>query len=196
MKSYKLIGLTGATGAGKGEVRAVFEERGYKVIDADLLAREIMKNPIVLESVKTFFGEDTVVKGKLDRGLLAKRAFSSKDNTALLNSVTHPHITPLFLKELKVLADGGADKIIFDAPQLFESGLDIICDAVISVTADERIRLERIKARDNLTDEEAKRRINAQFSDEYFRENSDYTIENNSTPDELRARAEEIIDRL
>lgn len=196
MKSYKLIGLTGATGAGKGEVRTVFEKRGYKVIDADLLAREIMKNPIVLESVKTFFGEDTVVKGKLDRGLLAKRAFSSKDNTALLNSVTHPHITPLFLKELKALSDGGADKIIFDAPQLFESGLDTICDAVISVTADEKIRLERIKARDNLTDEEAKRRINAQFSDEYFRENSDYTIENNSTPDELRARAEEIIDRL
>lgn len=196
MKSYKLIALTGTTGAGKSEVRAVFEEYGFKVIDADLLAREIMKSPVVQESVKTFFGADLFSGNELNRRLLAFRAFETKKKTALLNSITHPQITPLFLSELERLTKSGADKIVFDAPQLFESKLNLICDCVVSVVARREIRLERVMNRDGLSREEAENRINAQFSDEFFTENSDYVIENNSDPESLRLEAKKIIERI
>lgn len=194
MRTYKLIGLTGTTGSGKGEARKVFEQYGCSVIDADLLAREIMSNPVVLNSLQSFFGADVVEDGRLNRSLLAQRAFASKEKTNLLNSITHPHITTLFLSELNSLAGGGAQTIVFDAPQLFESKLDALCDCVVAVIAEEGVRAERIMKRDNLTREEAEARIKAQFSDEYFRENSDYIIENNSTVGELKLNAEKIIE--
>lgn len=196
MKSYRLIALTGTTGSGKSVVRGVFEDNGYKVIDADILAREIMKNPIVLRVVQTFFGDDVVSDGRLDRRLLAQRAFADKDSTRLLGEITHPFITPLFLSEIERLTAEGADKIVFDAPQLFESGLNIICDSVVAVVADEKLRLNRIILRDNLTETEAKARINAQFSDEYFRQHCDYIIENNSTPEKLHSEALRVLEEI
>lgn len=196
MKSYRLIALTGTTGSGKSVVRGVFEENGYKVIDADILAREIMKNPIVLRVVQTFFGDDVVSDGRLDRRLLAQRAFADKDSTRLLGEITHPFITPLFLSEIERLTAEGADKIVFDAPQLFESGLNIICDSIVAVVADEKLRLNRIILRDNLTETEAKARINAQFSDEYFRQHCDYIIENNSTPEKLHSEALRVLEEI
>lgn len=196
MKSYRLIALTGTTGSGKSVVRGVFEENGYKVIDADILAREIMKNPIVLRVVQTFFGDDVVSDGRLDRRLLAQRAFADKDSTRLLGEITHPFITPLFLSEIEQLTAEGADKIVFDAPQLFESGLNIICDSIVAVVADEKLRLNRIILRDNLTETEAKARINAQFSDEYFRQHCDYIIENNSTPEKLHSEALRVLEEI
>lgn len=179
MKRFKLIGLTGTTGAGKSEAAQLFCENGYEVIYADFLAREIMNNPIVLSCLCESFGSDIVADNKLNRELLAERAFKNSDTKKLLDSVTHPFITALFLSELKRLSGFGTKRILFDASQLFESGLDEICDCVISVTAPEDIRLRRITERDGLTIEQAKERMSVQFSDDYFRENSDFVIENN-----------------
>ena len=179
MKRFKLIGLTGTTGAGKSEAAQLFRESGYEVIYADFLAREIMNNPIVLSCLCGSFGSDVVTDNKLNRELLAERAFKNSDTKKLLDSVTHPFITALFLSEVKRMSGLGAKRILFDASQLFESGLNEICDCVISVTAPEDIRLRRITERDGLTIEQAKERMSVQFSDDYFRENSDFVIENN-----------------
>ncbi|MCH5299247.1 MAG: dephospho-CoA kinase [Ruminococcus sp.] len=196
MRNYKLIGLTGTTGAGKGEVVKILSAHGYGVIVADELAREIMKNEVVLESIKSFFGEDVVRDNVLDRGLLAERAFCDKEQTALLNCITHPHITALFFKKLSELANSGYDKIVLDAPQLFESKINIVCDKTIAVLADEGLRLNRITLRDNLSEKQAKQRINVQLSDEFFAENCDYIIYNNSTVTALTAEVERIIREL
>lgn len=178
MKNYRLIGLTGTTGAGKSEVARFFRESSYEVICADFLAREILNNPLVIQSLKANFGDDIITNNKLDRRLLAERAFENRDTKKLLDSITHPFIALELFDELKRLSKTGAQRILFDASQLFESGADIICDCVISVTAPKGLRLSRIMERDGLTDEQANERINVQFTDEYFRKNSDFVIEN------------------
>lgn len=196
MKSYKLIGLTGPTGAGKSEAAQLFRKRGYEVIYADFLSREIMNNPLVIQSLKANFGDDIIKDNKLDRGLLAERAFENSDTKKLLDSITHPFISLEFFDELKRLSKAGAQRILFDASQLLESGADIVCDCVISVTAPEEVRLSRIKERDGLTDEQAKERISVQFTDEYFRKNSDFVIENTNDLISLKSEVNKIIKTL
>ena len=194
MKNYKLIGLTGPTGAGKSETAQLFRKRGYEVIYADFLSREIMNNPLVIQSLKANFGDDIIKDNKLDRGLLAERAFENSDTKKLLDSITHPFISLEFFDELKRLSK--AQRILFDASQLLESGADIVCDCVISVTAPEEVRLSRIKERDGLTDEQAKERISVQFTDEYFRKNSDFVIENTNDLISLKSEVNKIIKTL
>lgn len=193
MKSYKLTGLTGTTGAGKGQVCRVFADNGYAVIDADILARKAVENPLVLNLLSLHFGDDIVADGKLNRSLLGARAFATKEKTAMLNSITHPFISALFVEEVEKLAKTGVDKIIFDAPQLFESKLNILCDTLIAVTADESIRKARIIKRDKLTPREAEKRIAVQFSTEFFKENCDYIIENNGSIDELTEKIQKLL---
>lgn len=192
MKNYKLIGLTGTTGAGKSEVAELFRDKGYEVVYADSLAREIMNNPDVLSLLRENFGRDIADNNTLNRGLLAERAFKNKDTKKLLDSITHPFVSDLFLKELKRLNELEVTRILFDAPQLFESGLDVVCDCVVAVIAPGDIRLKRIKERDKLSEEQAKRRINVQFSDEFFIENSDYIIDNNSDYELLKEKVSKV----
>ncbi len=80
------------------------------------------------------------------------------------------------LRELKDVEDIA----VFDAPQLFESGIDAVCDVIVSVVADEDVRLKRITLRDGITEAQARERINAQHSEEFFKSNSDFIIENNT----------------
>ena len=187
MKKYKLIGLTGQSGAGKSEVSAVFSECGATVLDADEIVAELYAegSPCV-RTVAAVFGADVLTSdGTLDRKLLAERAFSSKENTALLGRIVHPFVTARFFELLR----DARGTVIYDAPQLFESGADVICDAVIAVVADKNVRLSRIMKRDGLPEKQARERIDAQLSEEYFRERSDYIIENNGDRTELREKA-------
>lgn len=196
MKSYKLIGLTGTTGAGKGQVCKIFADNGYAVIDADFLARKAVESPLVLSLLSLNFGDDIVTNGKLNRSLLGQRAFATKEKTALLNSITHPFISALFVEEVERLSKLGADKIIFDAPQLFESKLNVLCDVLVAVTADENIRKERIISRDNITEELAEKRMAVQFSTDFFKENCDFVIENNNTIEKLIQSTKNIINKI
>lgn len=188
MKKYELIGLTGTTGAGKGQAAKILSEKGYSIIDADSLARKAVENPLVLQLLSLHFGEDIVCDGKLQRKLLGQRAFADKEKTALLNSITHPFISAIFVTEVEILATAGADKILFDAPQLFESKLNVLCDRIIGIIADENVCIKRIMSRDGITKEEAEKRIKVQFSQDFFRKNCDYIIENNGTIEDLKEK--------
>ena len=196
MKKYKLVGLTGTTGAGKGQVCKIFESLGYAVVDADFLARKAVENPLQAELLTLHFGEDIFAEGQLNRKLLGSRAFSSKEKTALLNSIAHPFITALFVKEIENLVQAGKDKIIFDAPQLFESKLNVLCDVLIAVTADENVRKQRIMNRDGISEELADKRIAVQFSTEFFEKNCDFVIENNGDLTALKKETQKIIENL
>ena len=196
MKKYKLVGLTGTTGAGKSEVSKIFAEQGYKVISADVLARKAVENQYVITLLTENFGADIIENNTLNRKLLGQRAFSSKENNDKLNAITHPFITSLFVNEIDECVKAGCDKILFDAPQLFESKINILCDVIISVVADETVRVERIIKRDNISKNLAQMRISAQYNENFFRENSDYIIENNFTVDSLRECALSIINKI
>lgn len=196
MRKYKLTGLTGRSGSGKGIAREVFEEYGYKIIDADFLAREVIKNPVLVENIKSVFGADLVENGEVNRKELASRAFKTPEDVKTLNAIFHPHITVLFIETLKELRDLGADKILFDAPQLFEADLDVLCDVTVALISDDERRIKRLSARDNISEETAENRLKIQLSDSFFRENCDYCIENNSSVEKLRADLAELISRF
>ena len=178
MKRVRLIGLTGQSGAGKSTAAKVFEQNGFTVINADELVKKVYEpNSPCLFAVSSRFGRDVInTDGTLNRVLLAQRAFSSIENTAALNEIVHPFVLSEMLSELKDVEDIA----VFDAPQLFESGIDAVCDVIVSVVADEDVRLKRITLRDGITEAQARDRINAQHSEEFFKTNSDYIIENNT----------------
>lgn len=198
MKKCRVLGLTGQSGAGKSTVAEFLEQNGFYVISADLLVKKIYNSGSpCLKTIAAVFGEDIISdNGTPDRKLLAKRAFSSKENTALLSSIVHPFVTAELFTQIKKAAESGATTVVYDAPQLFESNADVICDEIISVTAEKSVRLERICKRDNISKENALMRMNAQLDEEFFRENSDYIIENNSDLSSLNVQLEGLLKQI
>lgn len=190
MKTVKLIGLTGQSGAGKSTAARFFAAHGACVISADAIVRELYRgqSPCV-KSIAACFGADCVAAdGSIDRSVLAERAFSCAENTALLGRLVHPFVTSRLLELLK-----GKNGIVFyDAPQLFESGADVICDRVVAVTADAAVRKKRVMARDGITEAQADSRLNAQYSEAFFRDNSDMVIQNNGGAAELRRQVDQV----
>ena len=194
----KIIGLTGPSGAGKSYVASVFSANGAACINADAAARKaVVKGSGCLELLKKSFGDDILMTdGNLDRAVLAKRAFSSKQNTELLNSITHPFIIDIILKELTFHRNNGADIAVIDAPQLFEADLGVVCDITVGVLAEKNIRINRIMKRDGIAIDAANLRIAASFSDDYFKENCDIIIYNNGNIEELETAAVNVIQRI
>ena len=187
----KLIGLTGKTGAGKSTVSKMLEGFGAFIIDGDKVAREVLNlSPDLELKLKAAFGSDIYEHGVLLRKELAKRAFSSHENTELLNSIFHPVINKR-LFELSNEAFKTHSVAVVDAAAVIESGFYKSCDCLITVYAPESIRLERIMRRDSLTKEEAMRRINAQKDDEFYFSKSDIII-NNFPPHDLSSQLENV----
>ncbi|MBQ9913714.1 MAG: dephospho-CoA kinase [Clostridia bacterium] len=173
-----VYGLTGKTGAGKSTVAAFLRERGFYIIDGDLIARQITdKGKPALSLLAEAFGSDIInTDGSLNRRLLACRAFSSPEKTAVLNSVTHPLITEEFESEIKKAVSEGYGKAVIDAAALLESECKKLCSKIIVVYAPEEMRLERILIRDGITRQEAETRMRAQKSDEYYFSQADIIV--------------------
>ncbi len=173
-----VYGLTGKTGAGKSTVAAFLKEKGFYIIDGDVIARHITdKGKPALKFLADYFGEDIINEdGTLNRRLLACRAFLSCENTEMLNSITHPLITEEFEKEIGKAVKEGYDKAVIDAAALLESECKNLCSKILVVYAPEEMRLERILSRDGITEEEAKIRMNAQKSDEYYFSHADIIV--------------------
>lgn len=176
-----IIGLTGPTGAGKSKASAVAFELGFRVVDCDFLARvAVEKGSDGLAAIKKVFGSDVInADGTLNRRELARKAFSSKENTELLNSTLLPHIVKL-VKEQAV-----GDRVILDAPTLFESGINSICTTTVAVLADMDVRLERIIARDNIELSDAKLRISAGKKDDFYINHAEHIVYNNDSGEEF-----------
>lgn len=192
-----IIGLTGQTGAGKSTVAKILEENGLFIINADSVAREVVeKGEPTLLKLANSFGDDILNSdGTLNRKLLASRAFSSRENTDLLNSITHPAITERIRLKIFQAFENGEKAVVIDAPQLFESGENEMCDIIVTVAAPLEIRLHRIMNRDGVTEDEAALRINAQLSEEYYIKNSDIVIRN-FPPYELKNETEKLLNLL
>ena len=180
----KIIGLTGGSGSGKGEVCKAFLSFGVESIDTDKISRDVTKKDhdcgCLNELVENFSDNILNSDGELDRKKLAEIAFSSKEKLAMLNKITHKHILNECSWIILEMESDGKKAAIIDAPVLFESGFDKKCDVIISVISDLEKRIERIIKRDNITKEQAETRIKNQKSDDFLIENSDYVIYNNS----------------
>lgn len=189
-----VVGLTGPTGSGKSEVARVFKEKHFPMIDADVLARRVVEpgQPALAKLVEEFSEDILNDDGTLNRRQLAKRAFATPQDTAKLNAITHPYILELSHKILMQFEQMRERIAIIDAPLLFESGMDDICDLTVAVVSPAARRLERIRQRDDLTEEQARARMAAQQEEGYYTSRAAITLHNDGDLDDLRRRAAEL----
>ena len=173
-------GLTGKTGAGKSTVAALLREKGWYVIDGDLLARKVTEpGSPVLDQLAAAFGGDLLREdGTLDRRALVRRLHEVPDGVETLNAITHPAIDALVQRELEAAEREGYDRCVFDAAALLESPSRGRCDKIIVVTAPEDVRLQRILQRDGLSEAQARDRMRMQKDDAWYFSQADDVIRN------------------
>lgn len=194
-----VVGMTGPTGAGKTVVCDMLREwQGVEVIDCDQLSRRVAtKGNRCLVDLAVEFSPLIIDRfGNLNRKKLASIVFSDKAKLEKLNHIIFPYIVEEAEMDIIKARDAGARVIVLDAPTLFESGADRLCEKVLVVTAEPTIRLNRIMRRDGITAEEAAMRMSSQLSDEYFSSRADYLISNSGDRVELRLSVLELLNAL
>ena len=184
----KLVGLTGKTGAGKSTVSAYLREKGAYIIDGDIVARKVfVEDETLISKLTDAFGNILNDDKTLDRALLAKKAFSSSENTKILNSIMHPAINKLIEDETEKAFEA-YNVVIVDAAAIIESGFADKCDKLVVVTAPLETRKNRILAKDSITEENAIIRINGQKDDKFYLSRADYIIDNDGDEDKLNSQ--------
>lgn len=176
---------------------AAFRKLGCTVVDADRTARTVADRSDCLDRLKKAFGEGIVgPDGRLDRRELARRAFSSPESTRRLNEITHPAIIAACLEQIEAARSAGCRAVILDAPLLFESGTQNLCNATVSVITPDAERLKRIIARDGIPEEDARQRMAAQHGNEYYRQNADYTFDGSTDWSDFDRAVGALLDRI
>ncbi len=192
-----ILGLTGTTGAGKGEVGRVFSSLGAVVADTDAIYHDLLKgNENLRQALISEFGDVTDEQGFIDRRKLASLVFSNKAYLDRLNEISHKFVLAEVSAFFSRAEKNGAKVGVIDAPLLFESGANESCSAVVGVIAPAHVRLERIMKRDGLTKEAALERISSQHEDEWFSDHCDIVIVNDGPKDNLRLAAQKAYEKL
>lgn len=183
------VGLTGGIGAGKSTVARTFIEQGAHHVDADAIAREVVApGSKGLAALVDAFGPEILdADGALDRAALAARAFADEESTARLNAITHPLIGE---RTRELIEAAPADAVLLhDVPLLVEGNMAPFYDAVIVVHTDADVRLDRLVNLRGMDPDDARRRIDAQASDEQRRAVADIWLDNSGTPEQLAEQA-------
>lgn len=173
----KIIGLTGGIGSGKTSVMKHIETLGYKVYYADDAGKKVMQQKEIIEKIVSLLGADVLNEDQtLNRKTIAEIVFSNPVKLKALNEIVHPAVAKDFERFTSDLQEN--ELVIKESAILFESKANENCDLVITITAPEELRIQRVMARDNSTFEEVKKRIDNQMPDAIKVEKSDYVINN------------------
>ena len=187
-----IIGITGSSGAGKSTVCEILEAY-YKVtiINADKVARKLSKRGTnyVIDIISKFGKSIVDENGELKRRKLAEIIYNAPKKREELNKCTFKYIKKEIERQIK---KAQTDTIIIDAPLLFESELNKICDKVIGVISNRELQIERIVARDDIDYEDAEKRLNAQQTNEFYMNKCDAIIENNNNLKSIKENVEKI----
>jgi dephospho-CoA kinase len=183
----KVIGLTGGIGSGKTTIANYFQEMGVPVYIADNGAKNIMQSEDIVKQIKTVFGEILFENNILNRAKLAEIVFNDKNKLEQLNAIVHPAVKKDF--EVWLLQHKNSAYVIYEAAILFESGRYKECDVIITITAPEEVRIERVLKRDNTTREQVLSRMKMQWDDEKRISRSNFVINN----DNLKNAKEEVV---
>lgn len=183
-----IVGITGQSGAGKTSVSDIIIDSGFVVINADVVSRQVVEHgkPALTELVKEFGQQILTSTSELNRQKLADIVFNDKEKKLKLQNIIFPYILSEIDSMIEAQRNLGQPVVFLDAPTLFESGADSICNKVISVIAPEDIRLKRILSRDGITQEQALSRLKSQNDDNFYKTRSDYIIYNTGSLSELK----------
>jgi dephospho-CoA kinase len=172
----KIIGLTGGIGSGKTTIANHLKSLGIPVYNSDEQAKKILYLPETIKSLKSVFGNSIFSNNLLDKEKLSKLVFNYPIQLKLLNQIIHPKVKIDFDKWL--IANKNATLVIKEAAILFESGSYKDCDAIISISAPQELRIQRVISRDHATLEEVMAKINNQWTDDMRNKKSNYVIDN------------------
>lgn len=176
------IGITGNIASGKSTVENIIKEFGYDVFDADEMTHRIL-NEAKSDIVKIFSEEDVITNGQIDRKKIATIVFSDNNKLKMLESIIHPKVKQ---EILNILNSGQNKKAVFvSVPLMFEAGFEDIFDKIIFVSAPENLRLKRLMLRNNLTEEDALKRIKSQLPESNKISKSSYIIKNDSDIEQI-----------
>ncbi len=192
------IGVTGGIGSGKTEVTHFFQEQGARVFNADAEAKLILlHSEKVQQAVLAAFGEAILNEvGEIDFRLLAEQAFANPERQRPLNEIIHPEVILAADRAMVQASQDGTDLFILDAPLLFEAHLEEYLDLTIVVVAKEETRIRRALKRGNLTEEDIRRRIHLQLSDDEKRSRADLVITNDGTLAQLKEKLDTLLASL
>ncbi|MCD7101945.1 dephospho-CoA kinase [Pseudoclavibacter sp. 13-3] len=176
-----VIALTGGIAAGKSTVAGIFARQGARVIDADQVSREVVEpGQPALQQIRDTFGDEVInADGTLDRKALAERVFNDPAKLAQLNAIVHPHVRDRVAEKIAKAPEESI--VIYDVPLLVEAGVPQSFDAVVTVSAPEEERIDRLMSDRAYTVIEAAQRVAAQVSDEDREAIADFVVDASGT---------------
>ena len=197
-----IIGLTGGIGTGKSTVSRKLRERGYPVIDLDVISREVIEYPEVINELIRNFGIEILesqnnISGKksISRNKLRQTVFKEEKKVSVLNSIMHPPIVEEMKRQVENFKKN-YKTVFVEVQLLFEAKLEKEFDLTVLVYADKKTQLERVLKRDGRKEEEVQQIINAQMDMTEKRRLSNYIIENNGDSEMLDLEIEKFIKKL
>lgn len=194
MKQSRVICITGGMGSGKSTICAMLESKGHPVYYSDERAKALMnQNATLIQGISTLLGERAYSHGILNRAYVAEKIFGSSALKEKLESLVHPAVREDF--ELWKLNSGSA--VVFkESALVFETG-DTTCEHVVSIVADEHIRIARVMARNTeMNDSQIRERLANQLGDAHLRAQSDTVIENNGSLEDLNVQVDYLLSKV
>lgn len=190
-----ILGLTGGIATGKSTVTGMLRERGIPVIDADQIAREVVEpGKPAYDAIVRHFGRDILLEdGQIDRKKLGEIVFSDESERQKLNAIVHPEVRRVMREEAETAEKNGASIVFMDIPLLFESKLQYMVEKIVVVYAPAAMQLARMMERDELEEEQAQKRLRAQFPIDQKREEADFLIDNSRTREETERQVENML---
>ena len=197
-----VIGITGGIGAGKSTAAEYLISKGFALVDADQIGRELTaEGEPLLEIIDEEFGcvshDGTKGNGlRLDRKAMADLIFNDEETKERYDLLLHTEIKRVIDEQIRELSKTDALGILLDAPLLFETNINDRCDVVILVTADIDERINRVTLRDEADEDEVRSRISTQMEDEDKARFADFIVDNSAEPEDMYAELDDILDYL
>jgi len=191
-----VIGLIGGIGSGKSAVAAAFAERGGRVITADTLGHEALRQPTILQEVVRHWGDGVLdASGQVDRKALARIVFADPAALTQLESLSHPWIRRRIEEEIQRAQREDVPLVVLDAALLLEAGWHAVCDRLVFVDASDEVRRERVTRGRGWASQQWQARESAQLPLTEKRGRADHVVDNSSTLEHLGRQIDDLLCR-
>lgn len=189
------LGLTGGIATGKTTVSQMLAQQGIPIIDGDQVAHQVLaNNQSVQAQIQATFGKQLVQDGQVDRAALGKLVFGNQAALAQLNAITAPVIRETIMTEMAQAKAHQVPLVVLDLPLLYEQHYETVCDGVLVVYLPVEKQLARLRARNQLSREDALKRINSQASLAEKRDRADFVIDNQGSLNQLEAQLKTVLE--
>ena len=197
-RQVKLVGLTGGIASGKSTVAKILERLGAVIVNADVLAREVVEpGQNAWSEIVALFGTDVLQPDQsLDRQKLRSLIFANPDARKKLEAIIHPRVRALAEQRIREYAAAGYEIVVYEVPLLFEGNLHHWLRPVVLVASNIATQKKRLRDRDHLTEEEAQKHIDSQMSLDEKRRLADYVIENDDSLANLDTRVRAVLEEI